>query len=98
MSTLYITELKATGNSDSGSQMQVASQPGVTSQKVTFTTTTQSTAFNASTKFVRLHPKNNCHVVFGTNPTATTDDMPMLADSVEYFAVIPGYKLAVVDA
>jgi hypothetical protein len=98
MSTLYVTELKASGNSESGSQMQMAKQPPVTDQTVTFTTSTQSAAFNADTRFVRLHPKNNCHVAFGASPTATTSNMPMLADSVEYFAVIPGQKLAVVDA
>jgi hypothetical protein len=68
-------------------------------QKLTFTTSTQSAEFDPRTRFIRLHPDADCHVVFGINPTATINHMPMLADSTEYFGVFqPGLKLAVIAA
>jgi hypothetical protein len=97
MATLYITEFEASGNAISGAQLQVAYLPEVTTQKITFTTSSvQSAALDTKTRFVRIHTTAACHVAVGTNPTATTDNMRMIADSVEYFGVRPGYKIAVI--
>lgn len=99
MASLYVTEFQASGNADSGAQLQVGVQPAVAVQKLTFTTSTQSATFDPRTRFIRLHPDADCHVVFGTDPTATTNHMPMLAGSTEYFGVdMPGLKLAVIAA
>lgn len=98
MADLYITEFQASGNSVSGAQLQVGVQPAVAMQKVTFSASTQSAAFDSRTVFLRLHPTADCHIIVGTDPTATTNHMPMLADSTEYFGVLPGMKLAVIAA
>lgn len=98
MADLYITEFQASGNSKSGAQLQVGHQPAVAMQKVSFVTSTQSAVFEERTMFVRLHPTADCHIVFGENPTATTNHMPMLADSTEYFSVSQGIRLAVIAA
>ncbi len=99
MASLYLTEFQASGNAESGAQLQVGVQPAVAMQKITFTTSTQSAVFDERTRFVRLHCDADCHVVFGTDPTATTNHMPMLADSTEYFGVVQsGLKLAVIAA
>jgi len=64
-----------------------------------FSGSVQSAVFDERTRFVRLHCDADCHVVFGTDPTATTNHMPLLADSTEYFGVvISGLKLAVIAA
>jgi len=99
VASLYITEFQASGNAESGAQLQVGVQPAVAMQKVAFTTSTQSAEFDDRTRFIRLHTDADCHVVFGTDPTATTNHMPLLADSTEYFGVvISGLKLAVIAA
>ena len=99
MASLYITEFQASGNAESGAQLQVGVQPAVAMQKLTFTTSTQSAEFDERTRFVRLHTDAGCHIVFGTDPTATTNHMPLLADSTEYFGVVmSGLKLAVIAA
>ena len=59
---------------------------------------TQSAAFNVGTRFVRLHPSAHCHVLFGANPTATTDKMMMQANTEEIFEVTAGEKVAVIAA
>lgn len=99
MASLYITEFQASGNSESGAQLQVSMQPAVAMQKLSFSTSTQSAEFDDRTLFIRLHTDADCHIVFGTNPTATTNHMSMLAGSTEYFgAITPGLKLAVIAA
>lgn len=59
--------------------------------------TTQSAAFNAATKYVRLHADSICSVnVGGANPVATVTDPRFAAGQTEYCAVVPGEKLAVI--
>ena len=55
MANLYITEFQASGNAESGAQLQVGVQPAVAMQKVSFTTSTQSAEFDERTRFIRLH-------------------------------------------
>ena len=99
MASLYLTEFQASGNAESGAQLQVGVQPAVAMQKITFAGSVQSSEFDERTRFIRLHCDADCHVVFGTNPTATTNHMPMLANSTEYFGVVQsGLKLAVIEA
>lgn len=102
MGNLYITEFAASGNSKSGAQLQVGHQPAVAMQKLPFSTSTQSTLFDGRTRFVRLHTDADCHIIFGDNPTATTNHMPLPAGSTEYFGVWGenggSLKLAVVAA
>jgi hypothetical protein len=94
MAALYITEyqdiLRING------VVQVPVEPAIAEQKVTFTTTTQSSAFNASTRYVRIHTDAICSIKFGLNPTAVVTEKRMAADSTEYFAVSTGHKVAAV--
>lgn len=97
MTTLYVTEFSNLNLSSNPQQIPV--QPPVAEQTVTFTTTTQSSAFNTSTNLVRIQPTGICSISFGTNPTATTSKMRMTAGSEAYFVVPQGqsYKVAAVD-
>lgn len=95
MSTAYVTEL--TTLATKAANAQIAQMPPIAEQKVSFTTTTQSSAFNAATRFIRVHPTSICSIAIGSNPTATTSTMRLAADAVEYFGVTAGDKIAFVD-
>ena len=95
MPNLYITEFNLEGVDAMGRLMPAARTIPIAEQKVTFTTSTQSAALNASTTLVRLHTDGACSIAFGTNPTATTSNMRMALDQTEYFAVQPGTGLKI---
>ena len=98
MANLYITEFQYMENAnDIGGVPQVAKLPGTT-QVVTFTTSTQSTAMAVNTRFVRVHSDEACHIAVGSNPTATTSSLRLAAESVEYFGIAPGQKIAAILA
>lgn len=92
MANLWITEF------DALPQAPLCKIPTVASQVVAFAASTQSVAINAGANFVRVVADANCHIEAGANPTATTDSLRLTADSVEYFAVTPGHKIAAITA
>ena len=100
MASLYITEfagLVRDGANGSQSALPVGTLPPLAAQKVTIgATSAQSAALNASTRLVRVHTDAICHIVAGSDPTATTSNARLAADTTEYFAVTPGHKLAVI--
>lgn len=98
MPKLWITEYAAAGSDAMGTPLAIARHPPVAVQTpVDFTgTSTQSAAFAATTRFVRLRSDATCHFVVGVNPTATTNSTPIDANSAEYFEVPAGQKLAVI--
>lgn len=99
MAKLHITEFQYMENAnDIGGVPQIARLPGTT-QVVTYTTSSvQSTAFGALTRFVRVISDTPCAVAYGTNPTATTSSMKLSANVAEYFGVATGNKIAVIGA
>jgi len=102
MAKLHITEFSnlqnAVGVGHAQESAQLPMLPPVAQQVVTFTTTTQSAALNASTRFVRLIADADCHIEVGADPTATTSNMRLQADTTEYFGVTAGHKIAVIAA
>ncbi len=74
----------------------VLPEPAITDQAVTFTTTTQSAAFNAATHAVLLLCDAACSISFGTNPTAAATNFKLPANTFISFGVVPGQKVAVV--
>ena len=73
----------------------VAVEPAVTTQNITYTSSTQSAAFNASTRFIRIVCDAKAHYVFGANPTATAAAPYLATDTAEYFGVARGASLEV---
>ena len=70
--------------------------PG-TSQTVAYTgTAAQSSAFQLTTTLIRVIASTDCYLRFGSNPTATTSDMLLLANIPEYFGVTPGEKVSAI--
>jgi len=58
----------------------------------------QSAAHAATTNVVRLVSTTDCHVAFGSSPTATTSSMYLPANQVEYFLVAASEKVAAIRA
>ena len=98
MPSLYVSEY-ASVVVVQGAVVPAPLEPAVTTQKITFTTATQSAALNAQTRFVRLHADANCHVAFGANPTATASSARLASGTTEFFGVGEGQglKLSVYD-
>lgn len=58
----------------------------------------KSEPFSPVTEIIRVHADHDCHVKFGSDPTATPLDTKMSGGSTEFFVVIPGHCVAVVEA
>lgn len=81
-----------------GGHIQAALQAPLAEQKLTIGTEVKSSAFNARTKYVRLHTDAICSILFGTAPTASAANARMAANATEYFGVPMGaaYKVSVI--
>jgi hypothetical protein len=95
MAKAYITEYAEPMQFEAES-LAVGKEPGIAYQQVSFTTSTQSSAFNAKTKFIRVHVDAICSFKISSNPTAVTTESRMAASTTEYFAVNPGDIIAFV--
>ena len=98
MATISIEEFSEMARDVNGHVIPVGGQPSVTRQVLTFTTTTESSAFNAATKFIRVVPSADCYVRFGaaTQTAITATDMLLKSGVIEYFGVVPGQVMAAV--
>lgn len=96
MAKFYITEyVEIAQTYGGGRSSQVPMEPPVAEQTVTFSGATQSAAFNAETRLVRIETDSICSVLFGTNPTATTSSGRMAAGQTEFRAVPPKRSMKV---
>lgn len=96
MAKLYLTEFSALPIDLNLATPQLAKLPGLADQVVTYSGSTQSAAFSASTRFIRVHTDADCHIQAGANPTASVGHAKLIAGQTEYFGVNPGDKLAVI--
>ena len=95
MAVIFITEFAALANVTG---CNIAMMPPLAEQTVAIGAETDSNAFNAHTRFIRVHNDAICSIAIGLTPTASTTTMRLPADSIEYFAVPlnAGYKLSVI--
>ena len=93
--TCKISEYESLIVDNNGRWVPVAQEPAILVQNVTYTTSTQSTAFNSRTRFVRIVCDAKAHFEFGTSPSATASDPYLSADTPEYFGVTRGSSLEV---
>lgn len=102
MATLSITEfvgVHASANNAGFPVPQAVSLPSLGTQKLTMGgTSVQSAVMKPTTTLVKLLADGDCYVTAGLSPTATANDMPLLAGTAEYFGVTPGHKIAVIAA
>jgi len=92
MGTVIVTESPGPGKYG----MQVMG-PDFSSQLFSYTTSTQSSAFASDTNIVRVISDADVILEFGSNPTALATGIKLPANTVEYFAVNPGDKVAAYD-
>lgn len=100
MTNMYIEEYESLAQANNGALIQAGRQLPLAVQKVAFTTAASSAAFNAKTRYVRIHPDGICSYRFGTaasGQAATTGYPRMTAGQTEYFAVGPGMFLSAID-
>ena len=90
MSTALITEDVAGGY---GAQVM---RPAAT-QAVTFAASVASAAFNDATRLIRVIADADVFLAFGAAPTATATAIRLPANTVEYFEVNAGDKVACYD-
>jgi len=62
-------------------------EPPLAEHKITYGSSTQSAAFNAKTRLIRIYTDSICSIELGTNPTATTSTGRMVAGQTEYHGV-----------
>lgn len=96
MANLYIQEYSKIGFENNKRVLPFAQEPAITSQKLTFTTTTASNAFASETKFIRVLADADAHINFGAAPTSTVANMLIKSGIAEYFGVIPGQRVSAV--
>lgn len=96
MAVVYVTEF--TDSTIRYSQINpVSFLPPVAEQTVAIGgTSAQSSEFNDKTKIIRVHTDAVCSIEVGSDPTATTSNLRLAANSTEYFEVNPGDKIAVI--
>ena len=54
--------------------------------------------FGTQTEYVRIAADADCHILFGSNPTATSSSIFIPLDQPEIFKVSPGEKLAAIGS
>ena len=98
MATLLITEFDEVAYvSARQTVVPVGIVPPIAEQSVTYTTSAQSAAFNASTRFIRVIADADAHLSFGTNPTATASTQLIPANTEIWRMVAAGHKVSVYD-
>lgn len=96
MATVYVSEYVDTPVYI-GQSIPAGNEAAVAEQHIAITgASTQGAAFNAQTKFVRVHVDAICSIAFGPNPTATVTVKRMAANATEFFGVRPGDTIAVI--
>lgn len=98
MATAYIREYAALGLSNG--VVQAGAEPGVADQTVTTSgTSAQSATFNANTRFICISTPaaQAVAVLFGVNPTALVTSLRLPANSLVFFGIRAGDKVALID-
>lgn len=94
---VYVTEYAGQGTDRGGRSTPVAKTPALVDQKLTASgSSSQSAAFNADTRLIRVHADEIVSISIGTNPTATTSTARMAAGQTEYFDVQGGDRIAII--
>lgn len=99
MAKLWVTEFKGTGGTGNA-PVDHPVVPALVTQTVTFTTSVATTdPFSDACGLVAISADANCHIKFAAAPTATVDDLRLLAGVVYYFApAASGLKVAAIAA
>lgn len=97
MAFIYITEYVNAPPIQNGQMLAVGAEPAIAEQRVAIGgASASSAAFNAKTKFVRIHTDAICSIKFGASgsTTAVATEKRMAANTTEFFGVVPGQVVA----
>lgn len=72
-----------------------AIKPGATAKLAFAGASVQSAAVNS--RIVRVISSSDCHIAFGSNPTATANDLLLPANKPEYFVCNPTDLIAAIQ-
>jgi hypothetical protein len=98
MSTINVDQLKDIRTDDNGNRMQVAHMPPISTEDLDGSSSDSSEAFDSTCNYIRVSTDTAIRLEFGANPTATTSSgTRMPANTVEYFGITQGHKVAVID-
>ncbi len=97
MAVISISEYDSNKDGVQGRVHDIPTEPVVADQQVTYTTATQSAAFNAKTTYIRLGVDADCFVLFGSNPTAVATSQKLYANGEYFRKVLPGDKVSIYD-
>lgn len=98
MTKAYISEYANAPQAQLGNILMCGAEPSVAQQVVDYTSgAAASSAFAATTKFIRLHVDSIASFRFSTAGTAATTSFPrMAAGATEFFGVSPGDKVSLI--
>lgn len=98
MATALIAEFKEIPQ-EAGGTVPLTSLTPIAEQSVTYSTSTQSSALNANTRYVRITAKDTpAHIKIGSNPTATASTAVWLpAGAWDHFRATAGELIAFYD-
>jgi hypothetical protein len=100
MSEMYITEYSRVADSRGGYVAQAGHNNGSNiNQKINFTATHGASAsFADNTKLIRVVCDSAAYLAIGVSPVSVTaTGIPVQANAVEYFGVVPGQKISAVE-
>lgn len=95
MAELHITEYAGVGHDKMGTPVQVAHNE--LNRQIVPISDSSACSGNVSGSYVRLFADFNCRINFGSNPVADHNSIPLASESVEFFHVNLGDKIAVVS-
>jgi hypothetical protein len=99
MATLWIREFDKAGEAPNGEALPIPMEGSTRDQTVTFTTSAQSAAFNASTQYIAMISTVAFHYKVSSNPTATTSHLLVPANTMLFIGIEQGsLKVAAVAA
>lgn len=94
MGTVNISAMYVKDNSG----IQTGNLPVLQTEDVTSSgTSAQSSAMPVGTEVVRICSDTNIRIAIGSNPTATTSSLKVIAEVPEYFTIKEGLLVAVIN-
>lgn len=98
MAKAYITEHRLGLRTDSGNHIQIPGDYGTDQSPVDFTSgAAQSSAFASTTRYISISTDSVCSILFGDNPTATTNNRRLPANFFGYFPASGGQKVSFIS-
>lgn len=101
MAKIHIREYEKQAVDAWGNDVAVGEEPALATQSLDITSSVvTSAAFNARTRFIRIHNDSICQIDVGSSPSPSQGGAGRLpADTIEYLGVQVGqsHKLAVIE-